>query len=112
MQVVLNTKISLELRQQLDKHAKESGKAIARVVAEALEMYLNKNAMKGGNSMTNVQMAKEVVQALREDTDHNYNIDFEEILNTIDISRPDESEEEWVDMDTVIFNFKQSLEVQ
>jgi len=42
MQVVLNTKISLELRQQLDKHAKESGKAIARVVAEALEMYLNK----------------------------------------------------------------------
>ena len=111
MQVVLNTKISLELRQQLDKHTKESGKAIARVVAEALEMYVNKN-MKGGNNMTNAQMAKEVVQALREDTDHKYNIDFEEILNTIDISRPDESEEEWVDMDTVIFNFKQSLEVQ
>jgi len=42
MQVVLNTKISLELRQQLDNHAKDSGKAIARVVAEALEMYLNK----------------------------------------------------------------------
>ena len=44
MQVVLNTKISLELRQQLDAHTKETGKPIAKVVAEALEMYFSKES--------------------------------------------------------------------
>jgi len=46
MQVVLNTKISLELRQQLDTHSKESGKAMAKIVAEALELYFAKEATK------------------------------------------------------------------
>jgi len=39
MQVVLNTKISLELRQQLDQHSKDTNKAMAKIVAEALEAY-------------------------------------------------------------------------
>ena len=39
MQTVLNTKISVELRQQLDSHTKAANKTIASVVVEALELY-------------------------------------------------------------------------
>lgn len=41
-QVSLNTRVSPELFEKLDKYTKESGKSKAAVVQEALEQYLNK----------------------------------------------------------------------
>lgn len=44
MQVALNTRIEYDLKIKLDSHAKESGRSLASIVAEALEKYLNEQS--------------------------------------------------------------------
>ena len=40
MQVALNTRVEQELKKRLDTYSKVSGRSIASIVAEALEIYL------------------------------------------------------------------------
>ena len=46
MQVSLNTRIELELRQRLDTHIKKVNRPIAKIVAEAIEKYLDEKEKK------------------------------------------------------------------
>lgn len=60
-------------------------------------------------TLSNVEIIKEVVAALEADTEHEYSIDFDKMLNTLDIGRQDEAEP--VDLENIINNFKQSQEI-
>jgi len=46
MQVSLNTRIELELRQRLDIYVKKTNRSIAQIVAEAIEKYLDEKEKK------------------------------------------------------------------
>ena len=46
MQVSLNTRIELELRQRLDVYVKKVNKPIAQITAEAIEKYLDEKEKK------------------------------------------------------------------
>lgn len=39
MQAILNTRVDIEIRKQLDEYAKSSGKSKASIVEEALRKY-------------------------------------------------------------------------
>ena len=46
MQVSLNTRIELELRQRLDIYVKKTNRSIAQITAEAIEKYLDEKEKK------------------------------------------------------------------
>jgi len=46
MQVSLNTRIELELRQRLDAYVKKTNRPIAQITAEAIEKYLDEKDKK------------------------------------------------------------------
>jgi len=46
MQVSLNTRIELELRQRLDDYVKKTNRPIAQITAEAIEKYLDEKEKK------------------------------------------------------------------
>jgi len=49
MQVSLNTRIELELRQRLDIYVKKTNRSIAQITAEAIEKYLDEKEKKEWN---------------------------------------------------------------
>jgi hypothetical protein len=58
--------------------------------------------------MKNTEIAKLVLEALRDDKEHDYDVSYDQILEDIDISRSDESKP--ADIDTIINNCKQAYE--
>jgi hypothetical protein len=59
--------------------------------------------------MKNTEIITKVIAALEADKEHSYNTNYNEMLDTLDIGRPNESEP--VDLDNIINNFKQSQEM-
>lgn len=47
MQVTLNTRLEVEVRQRLDAYVKKSNRPMAQIVAEAIQKYLDENEKKG-----------------------------------------------------------------
>lgn len=59
--------------------------------------------------MKNTEIAKLVLEALRDDKEHDYDVSYDQLLEDIDISRGDESKP--ADIDTITNNCKQAYEV-